>query len=303
MKREAFFVIFLALSLMVSCGNPQLDSKPAESEHLSQSESEPIDYQKAIDSKVLGFSDAAKAVEYDFDPRSIVPEEGRYSAREAYEATSSIANPSAKRERSDGSEIRLVMKFEGLGEDSFDGLINIKSVEFSLWEDGLFFGRYDSISFRGHWHYSNEDGYDRVIKLVDVSKLKETVYTAYRLEDLGSRYEYVGHDYALDANWGGNYTILNIFGSYYKPPVGIFAVKMSEKDKESFHLHLSIYEDVNYCGFWLFHVNSDLRALKIVDQTKVNYEKELKYNQTHKKEIYSFTIEWHGFVTQFEEPV
>lgn len=301
MKREASFVIFLALSLMVSCGNPQLDSKPAESEHLSQSESEPIDYQKAIDSKVLGFSDAAKAVEYDFDPRSIVPEEGRYSAREAYEATLSIADPDAKRERTDGSEIRLVMKFEGLGVDSFDGLINIKSANFSLWEDGLFFGRYDSMSFRGYWYYSSENDYERVIKLVDVSKAKETIYVAYRLDDFGSYYEYVGHDYVLDARWGGNYTNLKIFGSYYKPPVGIFAVKVNRSHMESFFL--SIYENVNYCGYWLFHVNSDLRALKIVDQTKVNYEKELKYNQTHKEEIYSFTIEWHGFVTQFEEPV
>jgi len=303
MRKVAFFEILIASILIGSCGKPQLGNGSFESKSSSQSECQQIDFHSVINNKALGFSDAAKAVEYDFDPRSIVPEEGRYSAREAYEATSSIANPSAKRERTDGSEIRLVMKFEGLGEDSFDGLINIKSVEFSLWEDGLFFGRYDSISFRGHWHYSNEGGYDRVIKLVDVGKLKETVYTAYRLEDLGSRYEYVGHDYVLDANWGGNYTILNIFGSYYKPPVGIFAVKMSEKDKESFHLHLSIYEDVNYCGFWLFHVNSDLRALKIVDQTKVSHEKTLRYDQTYKKEIYTFVVEWGGFVTQFEEPV
>ena len=164
---------------------------------------------------------AAEAVEYEFNPDSVVIKQ-----EEKYAYTSSgdgyynedLAGLSYSATRSGHN---LVYVFEGEYSEGYQGQYNTYSSGMYLWDDGLFAGKSNSTNFKGYWYNSSltagedEEGNPKVDCLIMVSNTDrfESIITDY----LGGFYERQAYIF-MHPGWGDGRSVV-VSGYKYYPDV------------------------------------------------------------------------------------
>ena len=177
---------------------------------------------------------AAEAVDYDFDPSSIVikQEELGYKYADNDEEgyyNSDLAGLSYTDKREGHN---LVYVFEGEYSEGYQGQYNTYLTGMYLWDDGLFAGKSNSTNFKGYWYNSSltapeddpdtEDVDESIDTLVMVSNTSKLDYIKAEPPMGGSAdfYELQAYVY-MHPGWGDGRSVV-VSGYKYYPNVAAF---------------------------------------------------------------------------------
>lgn len=276
-KNKLFFLPCVFCFALSSCGHAESNKSYIESVKIQG---------------VLKFEKEAKKIKYDFDPKTIIPTKERIidnngqkrepTLQELSEIQRLLPGPKDERKNNDGSIVHIVIKFESMIVDSWNGQIDLHGSNFTLWEDGLFSGYAKNSSYKGYWYYDDEEK--------DTIKMVYEFKNAFKVNCHTSKpYEYNNLEFTMIFN---QQTAL--FGYFYKPTIGIMPFKHNNND-------VTIeYGPGLFDGNCIFRIDSDLKPFLIHDFTSISR----KYNYTGTKyddgsRKIKVNVEWNSFNTEF----
>lgn len=233
---------------------------------------------------------AADAVEYDFDPTTVIikqKEESEYDY-----ANAALQNLAYGDTRDDS---HLVYVFEGTYAEGYLGDYRDREIHIYLWEDGLFSGKSDFAEFKGYWYNSsiekgkNENGDDIEDCLQMVSNYEH--FESIGAEAVTGSSLYDHQAYVFVPNGDGRSAVVS--GYRYYPDVAIF---IDTGDYPQIEVGEKFFID----SYWtLNRVTKNLKYSPVVNKSEVKWTIPDGMLDANKKVTkagkYEITAEWHDF--------
>lgn len=173
--------------------------------------------------------EAAAAVEYNFDPESVIIKEHAAYAYSAADASDEVYfnedYPSLSAGASTRAGHELVYLFEGIFSEGYHGGYGTYSANIYLWDDGLMSGKSNNDTFKGYWYNSSidfgtdEGGADIADCLNMVCGDSYSNFKSIQTDSVKGFYQRQGYVY-LNPGWGGRSVVVS--GYKYYPDVAMF---------------------------------------------------------------------------------
>lgn len=238
---------------------------------------------------------AADAVDYDFDPSSVVIDQydDRYTKEDSegkivYDFSNSDLSSLQYGATREGHH--LVYVFEGLYSEGYQGQYNTYSTNVYLWDDGLMAGKSNSTNFKGYWYNrsakATSDEPD-CLNMVSNTSHYESILTDY----VGGFYERQAYVY-MHPGWGDGRSVV-ISGYKYYPDVAAvidMTNKATMKVGDKFVLNKT----------WVFNrVIKNLTYTPVLDTAAISWDIPSDMLDENDKIVaagdYEISASWNGF--------
>lgn len=256
---------------------------------------------------------AANAVEYAFNPESVIIKQKENYVYKAADAEKGYFNedyPSLSAGAATRSGHDLVYLFEGIFSEGYHGGYGTYSANLYLWDDGLFTGKSNNNTFKGYWYNSsieygkNEEGEDiedclnmfcLEPKKVDsnTGEVTEYVYENFKsiiTDAVKGFYSRQGYVY-LNPGWGGRSVVVS--GYKYYPDVAMF---VDTNEKTEFKVGDTFNREMDWAANKVIK-NLNYTPIMDVDAVKWTYPEGMldENNKFVAAGEYEITAKWNNF--------